>query len=74
MIFTAQDNLVVHSEGEYQVSKAKFTYWVLIAEGVEEELVPNTDFFNHNGHIFNIGAGTTIGSLGRLDVEYTLGH
>jgi len=61
------DNLIVPSKGEYQGSRAKFTDWFLMAEGKEEDLVPDLDFFDHNGHIFNIGAGTTIGPLGRLD-------
>lgn len=61
------DNVYPPSKGEYQASRAKFTDWQLISEGKEKDLIPDTDFFDHNGHIFNIGSGTTIGPLGRLD-------
>lgn len=59
--------LGVPSKGEYQSSRAKFTNWVLVSEGLESELIPDTDFFDNNGHVPNIGAGNTIGPLGRLD-------
>lgn len=42
----------------------------MIAEGNERELLPDTDFFDNNGHIFNIGPGTTVGPLGNFD-RYT---
>ena len=63
----SNDNLVMPSKGEYQASRAKFNDWILVSEGLERELLPDTDFFDHNGHVFNIGAGTTVGPLGRLD-------
>ena len=63
----SNDNLVRPSKGEYQASRANFNDWILISEGLEKELLPDTDFFDNNGHIFNIGAGTTVGPLGSLD-------
>jgi len=68
------DNTIIPSKVDYtekddegNSGRAKFSDWSLVADGYERELIPDTEFFDNNGHIFNIGAATTIGPIGRLD-------
>jgi len=68
------DNTILPTKADYTEEddegnngRAKFSDWSLVADGYERELIPDTEFFDNNGHIFNIGAATTIGPIGRLD-------
>ena len=57
------DNTILPAKGEYQQSRANFYHWNLVAEGYENELIQDTKFYDTNGHIFNIGTGTTDGPV-----------
>ena len=64
------DNPVVPSKGDYKSARAKFADWQLVAEGLERDLIPDTDFYDSSGHVFNIGTNATTGPLGNLAEYY----
>lgn len=64
------DNPVVPSKGDYKSARAKFADWQLVAEGLERDLILDTDFYDSSGHVFNIGTNATSGPLGNLAEYY----
>ena len=64
------DNPVVPSKGDYKSARAKFADWQLVAEGLEGDLILDTDFYDTSGHVFNIGTNATTGPLGNLSEYY----
>ena len=65
------NNKIQPSRGEYQLARAKFSDWKLLVIEPEEKLVPDTAFYDQNGHLYNIepevNGGTVLGDYKTFD-------
>ncbi|KAL3778471.1 hypothetical protein ACHAW5_005980 [Stephanodiscus triporus] len=66
----ANNNLVVPSKGDYHSARANFSYWQLVGEGKESDLILDADFNDSSGHTFNPGVNARTGPLGDLVKNY----
>ena len=65
------NNKVKPTRDEYQQSRAKFSEWTLLVTAPESELIPDTAFYDNNGHLYNIepegDGGDTLGDYKTFD-------